>query len=87
MTHQKIIEQTGSKNEVIYSSLLREKGGGVIEGKPLKLIADAAKISKTPIRSYRPEKGECWKDVYERAAETVKLIFFDKFVAQKQCRR
>lgn len=88
-TYKEIIQQNQHKEaaEVVYSSLLREKGGGVIEGKPLKLIADAAHQTRTPIREYKPEKGESWIDVHHRASEAMNLIFYDSFIAKKDTKK
>ena len=43
---------------------MREKGGGVLEGKPLALTFDESIVSS---RTYKPENGECWLDVMARA--------------------
>lgn len=57
------------KIEINYTPLLREKGGGVLEGMPLSTSFQKAKELNIPIRSYKPEKGESWIDVMNRGKE------------------
>lgn len=66
--------------EVKFEPLLREKAGGIFEGKSLKLVADAAKAKNAPVRDFRPQNGECWKDVYARSALLVKLLFYEQLL-------
>src|SRR3990167_5039157 len=73
-------KRTASISNVNYEPLLREKSGGVFEGKPLKQVADAAKTKNIPVRDFRPNNGESWKDVYARASLAMKLIFFEQIV-------
>lgn len=83
-TYRLIIKESNKPKESFketFSHLLREKGGGVMEGKPLKLISEGAKSKGIPIREYKPEKGECWQDVNARAKQLMKQIFYDQFVA------
>jgi probable phosphoglycerate mutase len=65
---------------VVYSSLLREKAGGVAEGGPLSALHDAQKKSGLPIRDFKPQKGESWKDVYARAGQLLRQVFFECLV-------
>lgn len=43
--------------EPVFTSLLREKGGGVLEGKKLHLWGENAKREKVGIRKYKCPKG------------------------------
>ena len=60
--------------EVETSELLREKGAGSFEGKPLGSCEVAAKEAGVPLRSFRPsgESGESWEDVRKRARTFVR---------------
>jgi len=85
-THSCIMEVSGpgkEKPRIVYTHLMREKGGGIFEGQPLKMITDAAKKANIPIRDFRPEKGECWKDVHKRASDLLRLVYFERFVQGK----
>jgi broad specificity phosphatase PhoE len=53
---------------------LREKGGGVLEGKPLGTPGELAKKLGIPMREYKPEGGESWIDVYNRIQDFTKEI-------------
>lgn len=64
-----------------YDPRLREKAGGVAEGGPLGSTDKQAKILRVPIREYRPEGGESWSDVKERAKAFL-LELFHLFVIQ-----
>ena len=65
---------------VVYSSLMREKAGGVAEGGPLSVIHEAQKKSGLPARDFKPQKGESWKDVYQRASQMMRQVFFECLV-------
>jgi len=64
---------------VTYDPRLREKAGGVSEGGPLGTTDKQAKALRIPIRLFRPEGGECWNDVKERAKAFL-LDLFQTFV-------
>ena len=65
---------------VVYSPLMREKAGGVAEGGPLSVVHDAQKKSGLPARDFKPQKGESWKDVYARASQLMRQVFFECLV-------
>lgn len=48
------------KVKVTYTPLLREKGGGVFEGRSLGVWKQEADKAKLGIRQYKCEKGESW---------------------------
>ena len=50
-----------------YDARLREKGGGVLEGQPLNAFKSAATKAGVDLRMYKPEEGERWQDVMNRA--------------------
>lgn len=52
---------------ILIDKRLREKGCGVLEGKPLGTAESVAKELRVDVRSYRPENGESWEDVQRRA--------------------
>ena len=54
--------------------MLREKGGGVFEGKPISMTFSESKESIISSRTYKPDKGECWIDVMNRAKEFLNNI-------------
>ena len=68
--------------EVSYTPVLREKGGGVLEGLPLCTTFQKAKELGVEYRAYRPEKGESWQDVMARCKgflnEVVTAYVFNK---------
>jgi broad specificity phosphatase PhoE len=68
------------KAVIVYSSLMREKPGGVSEGGPLSVVHEAQRKSGLPIRDYKPQKGESWKDVYSRASQLMRQVFFECLV-------
>lgn len=69
--------------QVHYDPRLREKSGGVAEGSPLGTTDKQAKVFGIPIRDYRPEEGESWNDVKERAKAFL-LDLFATFVQAPQ---
>ncbi|KAL4479829.1 hypothetical protein ABPG74_020345 [Tetrahymena malaccensis] len=69
-TFQNIHNQMVNKipdNKITYTPLMREKGGGEYEGKPLELFRKTAADKKIPLRQFKGKDGECWNDVYVRA--------------------
>ena len=54
------------QGEVKLDARLREKGGGVLEGRPLGTFQQEAKKVEKDVRSYKPEGGESWEDVMMR---------------------
>lgn len=63
--------------------MLREKGGGVLEGLPLSTTFNKAKEQGVPARMYRAEKGEGWIDVMERARKFLYELA-DRYVFNKE---
>ena len=60
--------------EFTYTTLLREKGGGVLEGMPgIKTYTNSVELG-IPYREYRPDKGESWCDLMQRAKLFLKEI-------------
>jgi hypothetical protein len=57
-------------HRVVYSELLREKNGGVFEGRPKKEMESARKRHGDE-RVFRPEGGESWNDVMGRVQQFV----------------
>ena len=57
-----------------FLSLIREKSAGILEGKPLAAFNTAAKKENAGIREFKPEKGENWNDVYDRATQFFHLL-------------
>lgn len=70
-------DKPSEESSVVFSSLMREKGGGEFEGGPLAILNEAQKKSGLGLRDFKPKKGESWIDVYERAAEQFRRIYFD----------
>ena len=62
-----IILNDSEYSNVYLSPLLREKGGGILEGELLSLLRANAKKSKEGFRNYKAEGGESWSDVHNRA--------------------
>ena len=59
------------KSKIKFDARLREKSSGIITGQPLINMQKAAKAANLPIRDFRPEEGENWKDVNARAREFI----------------
>ena len=53
---------------------LREKGAGILEGKPLGTPSTLAKQAGVPPRLFKPEGGESWVDVNERVKDFIRDI-------------
>eukprot|EP00340_Litonotus_pictus_P011943 CAMPEP_0170538154 /NCGR_PEP_ID=MMETSP0209-20121228/103147_1 /TAXON_ID=665100 ORGANISM="Litonotus pictus, Strain P1" /NCGR_SAMPLE_ID=MMETSP0209 /ASSEMBLY_ACC=CAM_ASM_000301 /LENGTH=458 /DNA_ID=CAMNT_0010839799 /DNA_START=54 /DNA_END=1428 /DNA_ORIENTATION=+ len=60
-------ELSKSNIEPEFSSELREKNLGVLEGKDPRQIKEDAAKKGVPLRKYKPEAGESWVDVFVRA--------------------
>ena len=54
-----------------YTSSIREKGGGILEGLPLDVFKENAQKSNLGVRKYKPEGGESWEDVHSRASNFI----------------
>ena len=54
-------------SKIRYDARLREKGGGVLEGQPLNVFKQQSITSGVDLRLYKPEGGERWQDVMNRA--------------------
>ena len=77
-----LTDENDSQN-VIYSRLLREKAGGIFENKHGDFMLEDIRKSGVPLRKYKPDGGEDWEDVHNRVISTIKMIFYDTFVAKK----
>ena len=54
--------------DVVFSPLLRERSAGVLEGQPMSAMQDAVtKAAGVSERQWKPEGGESWADVRQRA--------------------
>jgi broad specificity phosphatase PhoE len=57
-----------NESDVVYSPLLRERAAGALEGLPMSAMQDAvAKAAGVSERQWKPEGGESWADVRQRA--------------------
>lgn len=54
-------------SKIRYDARLREKGGGVLEGQPLQVFKKESMMAGMDLRLYKPEGGERWQDVMDRA--------------------
>lgn len=70
------------ENSVTFTSLIREKSGGVLEGLPLSEWGKRAKESGLSIREYKAEEGESWQVVMQRAEDFLGYLI-DTYVYQK----
>ena len=66
----------------MYSSFLREKGGGELEGQPLTATAAHAKAKGQTVKEFRPKGGESWNDVFERVRKFLTLVFAQNLFAK-----
>jgi broad specificity phosphatase PhoE len=48
---------------VTFTPVMREKGGGEYEGKPLELFRNTAAKNNIPLRQFKGKGGENWEDV------------------------
>ncbi len=60
--------------KVFFESLLREKSGGDLEGQSIDVPRKLAQEANIDIRLFRPQNGECWNDVYERARSFLSIL-------------
>lgn len=63
-----------SKTPIFFESLLREKSGGILEGKSLELPKKMAAEKGIPIREFKAEGGESWLDVNYRAKKFINIL-------------
>ena len=70
-----IIFQSTDRNDVYLSPLAREKCGGVFEGKLRTIFEDQASLSDLHFRDYKPESGESWNDVHNRAIQFISNLW------------
>ena len=75
-TYNEIVRRNPSISEVHFERLIREKSGGLLEGQKLEVPRKMAMDQNIDIRDFKPEGGECWKDVYQRSVQ-----FMDKLIA------
>jgi len=68
---------------VIYTSLIREKGGGILEGQHLDVWKKKAIEANIPLRKYKCEGAESWEDVSTRADKFLRVLV-DKYVRCKK---
>lgn len=68
-TYEGIIHTASSLSSIqpTYTSLIREKSGGVLEGESLGIWGENAAKEKLPIRTYKCPEGESWEDVNTRS--------------------
>lgn len=69
-----IILQNSEYTDVYLSPLLREKGGGKLEGMPLPTFANLSKKSDLQFRDFKCKGSESWNDVHNRALEFITSI-------------
>jgi len=55
------------RTPVVYTPLLREKGGGIHEGESITMVEKLMANSGIPKRQFRADRGESWEDVANRA--------------------
>jgi len=60
--------------KINYCPLIREKGFGVLEGLKREVYQSIVKQSGVPLRDYKPEGGESWHDVHQRAIDFLDLL-------------
>ncbi len=60
--------------KINYCPLVREKGFGVLEGLKREVYQGIVKQSGIPLRDYKPEGGESWHDVHQRAIDFLDLL-------------
>lgn len=69
--------------EPTYTKLLRERSGGLLEGQPLSALQNAMLADgRVAFREWRPEGGESWEDVSQRAH-----AFLDHLLAELRTAR
>lgn len=69
-----------SSNEPLFTSLIREKGSGINEGKPRGTWQEKAKQNGIPLKLYRSILGESHLDMYLRVCvlfEILKKLYQD----------
>jgi broad specificity phosphatase PhoE len=62
------------KFKTTLTPLLREKSGGVLEGRPLATWKQEADKAKLPLREFKCAKAESWSDVNNRCFAFLKLL-------------
>ena len=70
----KIVLNGTGISDVHMTPLLREKGGGELEGKKLSLYREKARKSDLHPREYKSELGESWNDVHNRALQLIENL-------------
>lgn len=73
-----------AKTPIFFESLLREKCGGILEGKSLELPKKFAAEQGIPIREFKAEGGESWIDVHNRAKKFINLLIDRHLVDGKE---
>lgn len=66
-----------------FTSVIREKSGGVLEGKPLGIWKQMADKEGKDLRAYKCEKGESWMDVNERCRKFLRLLVEEHIINNK----
>lgn len=64
--------------------LLREKSGGILEGKPLITWKQEAEKEKKTIREYKCPKGESWIDVNKRCFSFLQTLVENHILRSKE---
>jgi len=81
-----VLRKNKHRSTLVYlSPLLREKGGGVIEGMPLTTSQTMAKEQGIPLRKFKAEGGESWEDVHHRASECVDSLLMGYVTRENSC--
>ena len=68
---------------ITYTSLIREKSGGVLEGHPLSEWFDSVEKAGMSAREYKPAEGESWEIVMHRA-DAFLTFLIDTFLRFKK---
>jgi len=82
-TLRHLISSKKTLKNVTFTPLIREKNGGVLEGKKSILWETQAAIAKTELRKYRCENSESWEDVMVRAELFMKYLI-SNYIRKKE---
>jgi len=70
--------------KTIFTPLIRERCGGVLECQPLDLWRQNAEKEGLDIRVYKAEKGESWCDVNTRCSAFLKQLIEEHIINKQQ---
>lgn len=82
-TFQYLFPTKKDLSNVTFTRLIREKNGGVLEGKKSIIWDTLAEQSKLDLRQYKCEGAESWEDVFSRAKTFLKYLI-DRYLRKKQ---